>query len=214
VDVEPIPRNVERAKALLAEMGLKDRNGDGIIEDEQGHKVAFTIMTNSGNTTREEMSNYMATDLRKLGIECNTLFLEFNQLIDRLDVSFDWEAVVMGFTNLWDPHSGSNFWKSDSEQHLWWPKQAQPGFPWEKRIDEIFYQGIQELDRGKRKQLYADWVKIAYEEQPVIFLALRGRVDAIRNKFGNVFPSPAPLWEFASLPREEELFLLNPPAGK
>jgi peptide/nickel transport system substrate-binding protein len=207
--VPPILYDLDKAKALLADMGLIDRNGDGIIEDAAGHKVSFTIITNAGNTTREEMATYLATDLRKLGMEVNHIFLEFNQLIDRLDVSHDWEAMIMAFTSSWDPHGGSNFWKSDSENHLWWPKQAKPGFEWEKRIDEIYLQGIQELDKPKRKQLYAEWVKIAYKEQPVIFLALRARVDALRNKFGNVFPSPHPLWEFALLPNEEELFLLE-----
>lgn len=208
IDVPPILHDFDKAKALLTDMGLIDRNGDGIIEDEQGHKVQFTIVTNSGNSMREEICNYLATDLRKIGMEVNSLFLEFNQLIDRLDVSHDWEAMVMGFTSSWDPHGGSNFWKSNSTNHLWWPEQKKPGFPWEKRLDEIFVQGVQELDPAKRKALYHEAFRIAYEQQPIIYLAVRERVDAIRNKFGNVFPSPAPLWEFASLHNEEELFLL------
>ena len=212
-DVAPIPLDLDRARALLADMGLKDRNGNGVIEDEQGNEVSFTIITNAGNSTREEMTTFIATDLRKLGMKVNHIFLEFNQMIDRLDVSYDWEAMVMGFTSTFDPHGGSNFWKSNSENHLWWPKQPQPNFPWEKRIDEIFFAGIQELDRAKRKEIYAEWVRIAYKEQPVVFLAVRERVDAIRNKFGNVFPSPHPLWDFAGLHNEEELFLLDGAKG-
>ena len=209
IDVAPIPLDLNKSKALLADMGLTDRNGDGIIEDEQGRKVQFTIVTNSGNATREETCNYLATDLRKVGMEVNSLFLEFNQLVDRLDVSFDWEAMVMGFTSSWDPHQGSNFWKSDSTNHLWWPKQAKPGFPWEKRIDEIFVQGVQELDPAKRKALYGEAFRIAYEQQPMVYLAAKERVDAIRNKFGNVFPSPEPRWEFAAFHNEDEMFLLD-----
>jgi peptide/nickel transport system substrate-binding protein len=211
--VDPIPQDLAKSKALLADMGLTDRNGDGVIEDEQGRKVQFTIVTNAGNTGREEICNYLATDLRKIGMEVNPLFLEFNQLIDRLDVSHDWEAMVMGFTSMWDPHWGSNFWKSDASNHLWWPAQKEPGFPWEKRIDEIFTAGIQELDRARRKALYAELTQISRDQQPVIFLAVRERVDAIRNKFGNVFPSPWPLWEYASLHNEHELFLLDAPGG-
>jgi peptide/nickel transport system substrate-binding protein len=211
--VEPIPLDTNKAKALLAEMGLTDHNGDGILDDAQGHKVAFTIVTNAGNATREETVNYLVSDLKKIGMDVNPLFLEFNQLIDRLDVSYDWEAMVMGFTSQWDPHWGANFWKSSGENHLWWPKQKQPGFDWEKKIDEIFYQGVQELDRPKRIAMYADVTRISREQQPVIFLAVKERVDAIRNKFGNVFPSPGPLWEFASLHNEDELFLLDKAGG-
>jgi peptide/nickel transport system substrate-binding protein len=209
VSVPPIPRDLTKSKALLADMGLKDRNGDGVLEDEQGNKVQFSVVTNSGNTTREEMCNYITTDLKALGMEVNPLFLEFNQLVDRLDVSYDWEAMIMAFTSMLDPHWGSNYWKSNSRNHLWWPEQKTPGFPWEKRIDELFAQGIQELDREKRKGIYAEVSKIAYEQQPTVYLAIRERVDAIRNKFGNVFPSQAPLWEFAALHNEDELFLLD-----
>jgi peptide/nickel transport system substrate-binding protein len=211
--VEPIALDLNKSKALLADMGLKDRNGDGIIEDEQGHKVQFTIITNSGNVGRQEMSNYIATDLRKIGMEVNPLFLEFNQIIDRLDVSYDWEAIVISFTSMWDPHWGANFWNSNSTNHLWWPKQKEPGFPWEKQIDDIFARGIQELDVSKRKTIYAELTNLAREEQPIIFLAVRERVDAIRNKFGNLFPSGYTLWEFASLHNEDELFLLDNPTA-
>ena len=211
--VAPIPLDLEKSNALLADMGLKDRNGDGIIEDDQGRKVQFTIVTNAGNTGRQEMCNYLATDLRKIGMEVNPLFLEFNQIITRLDVSYDWEAIVISFTSMWDPHWGANFWKSNSTNHLWWPKQSEPGFPWEKRIDEIYASGIQELDPAKRKTMYAEVTKIAYEEQPVVFLAVRERVDAARNKFGNLFPSAYTLWEFATMHNEDELFLLDSPTA-
>ena len=61
----------------------------------------------------------------------------------------------------------------------------------------------------KREKLYAEVTHISREQQPVVFLAIRERVDAIRSKFGNVFPSPFPLWEHASLHNEHELFLLS-----
>ena len=39
----------DKARAMLAEIGLKDRDGDGKMEDEQGSLVEFTIVTNAGN---------------------------------------------------------------------------------------------------------------------------------------------------------------------
>jgi peptide/nickel transport system substrate-binding protein len=211
--VAPIRQDIPKAKALLAEMGLMDRDGDGIIEDGQGHKVQFTIVTNSGNTARVDMCVYLATDLSKLGMEVNSLPMEFNLIIDKLDVSHDWEAIVISFTSMWDPHWGSNFWKSDSTNHLWWPEQKKPSFDWEKRLDDIFEQGIQELDPVKRKKIYEEVTRISYDVQPVIFLAVRERIDAVRNRFGNLFPSPFPLWELATMHNEEEMFLLSN-AGK
>jgi peptide/nickel transport system substrate-binding protein len=205
---EPYEYSPEKAKALLAEMGLIDRNGDGILEDAQGNKVQFTVNTNSGNTQREEQANMIRTDLSKIGMDVNVLFLEFNLLVDKIDNNHDWEAIVMGFTGGPEPHDGANFWYSSAHLHMWWPNQKTPGFDWEKRIDEIFSQGIQELDKEKRKQLYREWIDIVHREQPVVYLTAPERVAALRNRFGNVFP--APLGGFFH--NEEEIFVLD--AGK
>ncbi|HEY0008553.1 MAG TPA: ABC transporter substrate-binding protein, partial [Tepidisphaeraceae bacterium] len=200
----PLPFAPATAKALLAEMGFKP-GSDGKLHDAKGNKLTFTINTNSGNNIREETANFIRKDLESIGIEVNTLFLEFNLLVDKLDNAFDWECIIMGFTGGREPHFGANFWLSSANLHLWWPEQKQPSFPWEKRIDEIFKQGISELDPVKRKALYREWIEIVYREQPVIYLTVGERVSAMRDRFGNVFPSPIG----GLLHNEEQLFVLT-----
>jgi peptide/nickel transport system substrate-binding protein len=204
-EFEPYEYNPDKSKALLREMGLYDRNGDGFIEDEQGNKVSFTINTNAGNSIREEIAHFTRTDLSKLGMEVNVLFLEFNLLVDKIDNTFDWECMVFGLTGSQDPHWGANVWKSDGRLHMWWPFQKTPSFPWEKRIDEVFSTGIQELDKAKRKALYREFVKIIYEEQPYIYTTTPERVVAVRKRFGNMFPAPAP--RYAATHNLEEVFV-------
>jgi len=206
-DIQPYPYDPQKAKSLLAEMGFKPGPG-GILVDPQGHKLSFTINTNSGNGIREEMSNFIRTDLSKLGIEVNTLFLEFNLLVEKVDRTFDWECLVFGLTSSAEPQDGANIWKSDAHLHLWWPQQKTPGFPWERKIDEVFYQGIQELDRDKRKALYRQWIEIVAQEQPMIYTAIPERVAAVRRKFGNFFP-PAYPSRYATLHNLQEIYLLD-----
>ncbi len=43
----------------------------------------------------------------------------------------------------------------------------------------------------------------------MVYTAVPERVEAVRRKFGNVFPSPHPMTEFAALHNEPELFLLE-----
>ena len=206
-DLKAPEYNPDKAKALLAEMGLKDRNGDGVIEDEQGNKVSFTINTNAGNGIREEICNFVRTDLAKVGMEVNTLFLEFNLLVTKIDVDFDWECMVFGLTGSRDPHWGANVWKSEGRLHMWWPYQKTPSFPWEKRIDELFQQGSQELDKAKRKQIYREFVEILHREQPYVYTAALERVIAVRNRFGNMFPAPSPLYQ--STHNLDEIYALD-----
>lgn len=184
----PRPYDPEKAKALLTDMGFKPGPG-GVVVDSQGRKLSFVLNTNSGNTTREEIVNFIRKDLEKVGIEVIPQFLEFNLIVDKLDNKFDWEAILISFTGGREPHFGANLWKSSGNLHLWWPEQKMPSFPWEKRIDDIFDAGIQELDPVKRKALYREWVQIVYDEQPVVYLTVGERVSALRNRFGNVFPA-------------------------
>jgi peptide/nickel transport system substrate-binding protein len=204
----PYTYDPNKAKALLASMGLADRNGDGVLEDGSGNKVSFTINTNSGNTNREEIADFIRNDLKQLGIEANLLFLNFNDIVDKINTRHDWECLVFALTGNDEPHWGSNIWKSSGRLHIWWPNQKTPSFAWEKRIDEIFLQGIQELDKTKRKALYREWVEIAHREQPFIYTYAPERVVAVRNKFGNLFPPPGPGQpENIVAHNEEEMFL-------
>ncbi len=201
---EPYPYDPAKAKALLAEMGFKPGK-DGFLVDSEGRELAFTINTNSGNNIREETANFIRKDLEQVGIRVNTLFLEFNLLVDKIDNSFDWECIIMGFTGGREPHFGANFWLSGGNLHMWWPEQKTPSFDWEKRIDEIFAAGVQELDPQKRKQIYREWIEIVHREQPVVYLTVRERVSALRNRFGNVFPA-----EVGGLfHNEEQIFVLS-----
>jgi peptide/nickel transport system substrate-binding protein len=186
----PYPYDPAKARSLLADMGLSDRNGDGVLEDPQGNKVSFTINTNSGNTNREQIADLIRNDLKQIGIEVNTLFIEFNLMVDKIQVRHDWECFVYALTGSADPHWGANVYKSSGRLHMWWPQQKSPSTDWEKRIDEIMFLGIQELDKPKRKELYRELVGIMHREQPFIYTYSPERVVAMRNKFGNIFPPP------------------------
>ena len=60
--------NPAEAKKLLAGMGFKDANGDGFLEDARGNPVSFMLKTNSSNTLRVGMANFIRDDLAKIGI--------------------------------------------------------------------------------------------------------------------------------------------------
>ena len=106
-----------------------------------------------------------------------------------------------------DPAVNLDFWSSRGSAHIWNFNQDSPATDWEKRIDEIFYQAVQEFDPAKRKALYREWIDIVSKEQPVIYLTTNERVAALRDKFGNVMPSPWPEYGKPLLQYEEYLFV-------
>jgi len=188
-NVRRYPYDLDRARLILSMAGYRDRDGDGVLEDATGEPVEFTLYTNAGNTEREQIAAMIRRDLGQLGMKVNFLTLEFNSLIRKLNASFDWDAVVIGLTGGIEPHFGKNVWDSSGQLHLWFPAQETPATEWEQRVNDIFIQGAQELDREKRKLLYDEWQRIVSQEVPVIYTVLEGNVFAVRDIFGNLRPT-------------------------
>ena len=69
----------------------------GIRTDPKGNRLEFDLTTNSGNPERNEMCTIFKQDLESLGIKVNYRPLEFTTLVDKLDSSFDWDCMLMGF---------------------------------------------------------------------------------------------------------------------
>ena len=138
---------------------------------------------------RERVCTILKQDLAKAGIQVNLRFLEFNTLVSQLTSSYDWEAIVIGFTGGVEPHGGINFWHSSERLHLWHPNQEAPATDWEQRINELFVRGSRELDEAKRHAIYHEFQQIASDHVPVIYTVLAERISAMRNRFGNSTPT-------------------------
>lgn len=188
-DVVKYPYDPQKAKALLAEAGFKDKNGDGFLEDPEGNTVEFNLYTNAENTVRIQIAGIIKDDLEEIGMKVNFTSLEFNNIVDKLMATFDWECILLGLTGGTEPHFAKNVWHSTGQLHEWYPRQGSPATQWEARIDKIFEQGVQTLDRDKRKQLYDEWQLIVSQEVPVIYTVLPEIIFAVRNRFGNLYPT-------------------------
>ncbi|MBN1869487.1 MAG: ABC transporter substrate-binding protein [Candidatus Omnitrophica bacterium] len=188
-DVTKYDYDLDKSRQILAEAGFWDRDGDGIIEDEQGHKVEINLYTNSGNTERVDIAGIIRRDLEKVGMKVNFMALEFNTLVSKLNSTFEWDAIILGLTGGIEPHFGKNVWNSKGQLHLWHPRQESPATPWEARIDELFLEGVQELDENKRKVYYDEFQQIVSRQLPVIYTVLDAQIVGVRNKFENLQPT-------------------------
>jgi peptide/nickel transport system substrate-binding protein len=171
----------------LKDAGFQYRKG--IFYDSTGHRVEFTLLTNGDTSERVQTATLILDDLDKLGIKVHFLPVDFNNLVNRMVASYDWDAVILGLTGGIEPHSGRNVWHSSGQLHLWNPKQKAPDTVWEKEIDDIFEKAACELDDVKRKILYDRWQMIVSEEVPVIYLVNPAALYAVRNRFGNIRPT-------------------------
>lgn len=187
-NVPKYPYDLEKAKALLTEIGLKDSDGNKFLEY-NGKEVKFNILIPSGVEPTTQAATVITDDLRKIGINAQFSPADFNDMVRRLDSApYDWQSVMIGFTGGPEPYDGSNIWRSSGPSHQWWPKQKKPATPWEAEIDKLWTQGAQELDLEKRKQIYNRWQEIVAEQQPFIFTVVTNQNSALRNRLGNLKP--------------------------
>ena len=194
-DVQRYEYDVDAAKALLDGLGWKDTDGDGIREDDAGNAIAFTLVTNQGNSVRERATGIVQEGIQSIGLGVDLQLIDFGVLVGQLTATYDWEAVVIGFTGGPDPYGGIAFWHSDASFHLWYPNQPEPATAWEAEIDELYTAASQELDHDERVRMYHRAQEIAAEQAPVIYTALSERLSAVRNVFGNVTPTLYGLWD-------------------
>src|SRR5215469_11789128 len=164
-------------KALQAE-GFRVENGT--LKDKDGNAVVFSIITNSGNKARERMATMIQQDLQKIGIHVNVVTLDFPSLIERVSQTFDYEAVLLGLTNVGlDPSEQMNVWLSSSDNHQWNPSEKTPETAWEAEIDKLMRAQASSSDDKKRKESFDRVQEIAVEQVPFIYLVNRNALSAV-----------------------------------
>lgn len=187
------------ARALLAELGWKDRNGDGFLEDTKGNTVAFTMLTNSDNNMRKEMLNLVRDDLAKVGIKVSPQPIEFNTLTTHMRGDLAYDAILLGQGSAVpaEPGMGQNTWRSSGLLHYWHIRQQKPATPEEARMDLLMERIVRVNDEASRKQAWRQLMGIVNDQAWIVWLPAQVTRLPVRSRFGNVQPSPMPhriLW--------------------
>ncbi|WP_419838405.1 ABC transporter substrate-binding protein [Candidatus Poriferisodalis sp.] len=202
-EVPRYPYDIDRANDLLDDLGWVDTDGDGIREDGLGNPISFTLVTNEGNTVRQAVTEIIRDGMVAAGLDVTYEVVDFGDLVSRLTTTYDWEAMVIGFTGGPDPYSGIGLWHSSESLHLWYPFQDDPVTNWESEIDRLYIEASTEFDHDKRVQLYREAQAIAAEHVPLIYTTLSERLGAVRNVFGNVTPTLYGYWDIRYLYRTD-----------
>ena len=198
-DIVKADYNLAESKRLLAGLGWKDGNGDGVLEDTRGNPITFTLKTNSDNVLRVAMANFIRDDLAKVGIKVTLVPLDFNTLVTNLRDDFQYDAILLGLQSGVppDPGMGQNVWRSSGRTHQWNPQQPTPATPQEARIDALMDILVSNPDLEARKRAWVETQNIVNEQNWPIWLPTRVAKLPMSNRFGNVHPSVIPhrlLW--------------------
>jgi len=184
-DVKKYPYDPERAKALLAEAGWKDTDGEGVRE-KGGRKFAFTVLTNAGNESRAKTAAIIQQNLAAVGIRMEIRTLEWSAFINEFVDKRKFDAVILGWSISQDP----------DQYDIWSSKKTGPkelnfvGFA-DAEVDRLLEEGRRTFDIEKRKKAYFRIQAILAEEQPYVFLYYPDSLPAVQKRIHGIEPAPA-----------------------
>jgi peptide/nickel transport system substrate-binding protein len=183
--------NPAEARKLLAGLGWKDGNGDGVLEDTRGNPVSFTMKTNADNLLRVGMANFIRDDLAKVGIRMTLVPVDFNTLITNLRSDLQYDAILLGLQGSVPPTpgNGQNVWRSTGETHQWFVRQQKPATPEEARIDRLMDEILTNQDQAAQKVAWREMQTIINEQSWMVWLPVQKVKLPMSNRFGNAQPS-------------------------
>jgi peptide/nickel transport system substrate-binding protein len=191
------PHDMNKAKDLLKGIGLEDRDGNGVVEDAQGHEARFTVITQRGIGWYERGTTELRTQLAKAGIALEIAPIDNGALIQRL-LSSDYEAMYYRpLSSDLDPAGNMDFWTSGGSGHFWNLEEKTAATPWEAKIDALMADQASTIDPEKRKAIFNDVQRVFAENLPALYFVAPRIYYAHNARVHGVVPSvqrPPALW--------------------
>ncbi len=184
-----IPRreyDVEKAKALLAEAGWGDEDGNGVLDRRiDGKLVDFSIAISypSGSTTGKNWILAFQEAWKKAGIKVEADPLEWSVMLERLK-AHSLEMWLGAWTMDPRPSDPKQLWHTES-----YNGGSNYGGFGNAETDELIEKIATAVTKEEQTALYHRWQDIMFEEAPALFL-WRGKSRISSHKrFGDIKPT-------------------------
>ncbi|MDQ6790590.1 MAG: ABC transporter substrate-binding protein [Candidatus Dormibacteraeota bacterium] len=153
------PYDLAKANKILDDAGWK-KGPDG-IRSKGGVKMEWELRTNAGNAVRETLITVLADQWKQIGANVATKPVQFPQLVTQLSQTRDFEMILLGISENADPDQ-TQYYKSTSIGN-----GALNGSGYKNpEIDSLLDEGVQTVDRNKRKDVYAKIQDILMQDLP------------------------------------------------
>jgi len=169
-----IEYNPEKAKELLKEAGY-----------ENGFDIKMALPKNY--QLHVDAGQVIADQLSKIGINVKIDIIEWGTWLSEVYGAKNFETTVVGHTGRLDSYAFLSRYKSDSNDYI----SLRTG-----EVDELLDRSRQELDEGKRKEIYKEIQVILANKLPAIYLETPRTMLALQKNVEGMGIFPLDFYDF------------------
>ena len=179
--LEPWPYDPRRARALLAEAGWADDDGDGIVERD-GEPLRFELVTNAENDLRRDIVVMIQDQLKRIGADVEPRIMEFNAMFGPLREG-DFDAAVLAMSMDTSLNTDYYFHSRGIDTGYNWGGYSNP------ELDELIDAIEAAATPADAKPLFDRMQEIMHQDQPLTFLYEGLRLCGVRNELQDFEPN-------------------------
>lgn len=210
-DVVKYPYDPDKTKELLADLGFKDTNGDGILnwpEDTPlaGKELVIEVIASEDEAASVAMLDPLVSLFRGVGIDLRAkVFKEpvYRSKLNAGDFDMAIERVDWLATPFQNPERIGPISDTAPRWHIAGPGGQRELFPFEQRIVELLKSSATEESAAKRKGIFREIQRLATDNLYTIPIYQARRGLGIAKRFRNI-PDDAPVhlyqWTINSTP--------------
>ena len=181
-DPGPWPHDPRRAGELLASLGWRDEDGDGVL-DRDGKRFSFELLTNADSRVRTDAAVMIQEDLRRVGVDVRVRQLEFTAMLGTLR-GREFDAALSGFSIDTSLDLTYAFHSASIGDGLNFGGYANP------EVDRLIEAARSSRDKDERGRLLWQIQGLLHEEQPFAFLWEPERLNGVSRRLRGVRPNP------------------------
>lgn len=172
--IEPLAFDPALARALLAEAGWTDGDGDGVVEN-AGVPLSFTLVHASGDARRDQAVLILQQQLAEVGVRVQLSPMDRSALYQRLRER-DYEAALSGWATGLHIDPGP-YWHSGDDAPFNITGYAEPD------VDRLIEAGDAARSHEEAEPIWREMLAKIYEDQPYCFLYWADEVVLLDGRF-------------------------------
>jgi peptide/nickel transport system substrate-binding protein len=183
-NVRTYPYDVTKARALLAEAGWKEMNGDGVLV-KNGQPFKIELLSAQGSDEGRKVAEIIQAAFKDLGVQVEIRVIEWAALLKEYIKKRNFEAVILAWGITPDPDQ-FDIWHSSktSPDELNRIGYANP------EVDDLLEKGRSTCIEAERKKYYDRLQEVLAEDQPIVFLYFRDGLPVVSSRVRGIVPAP------------------------